>query len=206
MSNQNLFSALRAAFPSDLDSTAVETTAADGSPAVLHLARPGPGQRPHRQPARIAQAARRQPRGRAGRKICRSHGPVPGHAARGLRVLAAQHRLPKRRDRILHRQRRARRGGVQPRQLWLGQQNRLHPGHAACVHPGGRPHRQPARSCRPPRRRAPGRSPQRRRPGRHPLHQRHHRPQQGRHAHARQHAQQRCHAQRLLGLDGYRRA
>lgn len=32
MSNQNLFSALRAAFPSDLDSTAVETTAADGSP------------------------------------------------------------------------------------------------------------------------------------------------------------------------------
>jgi len=31
MSNQNLFSALRAAFPSDLDSTAVETTAADGS-------------------------------------------------------------------------------------------------------------------------------------------------------------------------------
>ncbi len=32
MSNQNLFSALRAAFPSDLDSTAVETTAADGTP------------------------------------------------------------------------------------------------------------------------------------------------------------------------------
>ncbi len=32
MSNQNLFSALRAAFPSDLDSTAVETTATDGTP------------------------------------------------------------------------------------------------------------------------------------------------------------------------------
>ena len=32
MSNQNLFSALRAAFPSDLDSTAVETTVADGTP------------------------------------------------------------------------------------------------------------------------------------------------------------------------------
>lgn len=32
MSNQNLFSALRAAFPSDLDSTAVETTVADGMP------------------------------------------------------------------------------------------------------------------------------------------------------------------------------
>lgn len=32
MSNQNLFSALRAAFPSDLDSTAVETMAADGTP------------------------------------------------------------------------------------------------------------------------------------------------------------------------------
>ena len=32
MSQHNLFSALRAAFPSDLDSTAVETTAADGSP------------------------------------------------------------------------------------------------------------------------------------------------------------------------------
>ena len=32
MSQHNLFSALRAAFPSDLDSTAVETTAADGTP------------------------------------------------------------------------------------------------------------------------------------------------------------------------------
>ncbi|RLJ40492.1 malonyl-CoA synthase [Acidovorax sp. 106] len=32
MSQHNLFSALRAAFPSDLDSTAVETTAADGAP------------------------------------------------------------------------------------------------------------------------------------------------------------------------------
>ena len=32
MSQQNLFSALRAAFPADLSSTAVETTAPDGSP------------------------------------------------------------------------------------------------------------------------------------------------------------------------------
>src|SRR3989344_2008321 len=32
MSQNNLFSALRAAFPSDLDSTAVETMAADGTP------------------------------------------------------------------------------------------------------------------------------------------------------------------------------
>jgi malonyl-CoA/methylmalonyl-CoA synthetase len=40
----------------------------------------------------------------------------------------------------------------------------------------------------------------RRRPGRHPLHQRHHRPQQGRHADARQHAVQRAGAQGLLGL------
>ena len=37
MSNQNLFSALRAAFPSDLDSTAVETTAAAVSYTHLTL-------------------------------------------------------------------------------------------------------------------------------------------------------------------------
>ena len=45
-----------------------------------------------------------------------------------------------------------------------------------------------------------------RRPRRHPLHQRHHRPQQGRHAHARQPAQQRRGAQDLLGLAARRRA
>jgi hypothetical protein len=45
-----------------------------------------------------------------------------------------------------------------------------------------------------------------RRPGRHPLHQRHHRTQQGCHAHTRQHAEQCAGTQGLLGLEGYRRA
>jgi hypothetical protein len=47
---------------------------------------------------------------------------------------------------------------------------------------------------------------QRRRPGRHPLHQRHHRAQQGRHAVARQPAVQRACAQGLLGLESRSRA
>jgi malonyl-CoA/methylmalonyl-CoA synthetase len=50
------------------------------------------------------------------------------------------------------------------------------------------------------------RCPRGRRPGRHPLHQRHHRAQQGRDAHARQPAVQRAGAEGLLGLAGGRRA
>ena len=46
----------------------------------------------------------------------------------------------------------------------------------------------------------------RRRPGRHPLHQRHHRAQQGRDAHARQPAVERAGAEGLLGLARRRRA
>ena len=68
----------------------------------------------------VAGSARRRPHRGAGRKIGRGHGAVPGHAARRLCVFAAQHRLPERRDRVLHRQRRARRGGVQRRTTLAG--------------------------------------------------------------------------------------
>ncbi len=97
----------------------------------LQLARPRPRHGHDRQPAGLAGAARGRARRGAGGEVGRGHDAVPGHAARRLRVPAAQHRLPERRDRILHRQRRAGGGGLHARQLRLGEQDRLPGRHAA---------------------------------------------------------------------------
>ena len=51
-------------------------------------------------------------RGGAGREVARGAAAVPGHAARGPGLPAAEHRLPRGRDRIFPGKRRARRGGV----------------------------------------------------------------------------------------------
>ena len=199
MSNQT--SSAPCAQPSRLtwDSTAVETTAADGTPLFYtwrDLDAPAP---------RIANLlALKLPKAAAWpcrSKIGRSHGPVPGHAARAT-SFAAQHRLPKRRDRILHRQRRARRGGVQPRQLWLVSKIAFTLGTqhvftwvttapAACLDRAAH-HGDEHQAVR-----------QRRRPGRHPLHQRHHRPQQGRHATHGNMLSNAVMLKGLLGLDGW---
>ena len=111
------------------------------TPACLQLARPGARHGDDRQPAGLAgHRAGRAHRG-AGGEVGRGHDAVPGHAARRLRVPAAQHRLPEGGDRILRRQRRAGGGGVQPGQLRLGEQDRLPGRHAARVHAGRRPQR-----------------------------------------------------------------
>jgi hypothetical protein len=96
--NHNLFAALRAAFPADLDAIAVETADTD-RPTLNYSWRDL-----ERATAMMANllVSLKLPgwcaRGRAGGKIGRGHDAVPGHAARGLRVLAAEHRLPERRD------------------------------------------------------------------------------------------------------------
>ena len=94
--NDSLFAALRAAFPADLDATAIETTAPDGTP-LYYTWRDIDRASPHRQPAGVAPFCLRQPRGGAGGKVGRGHAAVPGYAARGLCLLAAQHGLPERR-------------------------------------------------------------------------------------------------------------
>ena len=65
--NANLFAALRAAFPADLDAIAVETD--DG--LLLLLARPGPRQRDDRQPLRCAGAEGGRAHRGAGREVGR---------------------------------------------------------------------------------------------------------------------------------------
>ena len=109
MSNQNLFSALRAAFPSDLDSTAVETTAADGSPLFYTW------RDLDRASARIANllASLKLPEGSR----------VAVQVEKSVEAMALYLAT-------------LRAGYVFAWQLWLGQQNPLYPGHAACVHPG----------------------------------------------------------------------
>ena len=67
----------------------------------------------------------------------------------GLRLPAAEHRLPGRRDRILHRQRRAGGGGVRAARTSAGSVEARLPGrHAARLHARRRPQRQPARARR----------------------------------------------------------
>ncbi len=92
--NSNLFVALRAGFPDDLDRTAIETvesglcyTWRDLERATAHA----------RQPARLARAAAGAPHRGAGREVGRGAAALPGRAARRLRLPAAQHRLPERR-------------------------------------------------------------------------------------------------------------
>ncbi|CAA9425161.1 MAG: Long-chain-fatty-acid--CoA ligase, partial [uncultured Ramlibacter sp.] len=172
----------------------------------LQLARPGPGDGHDGQPAGLPRPARRLPRRSAGGEVSRGHDAVPGHAARRLRLPAAEHRLPERRDRVLHRQRGARGGGMQPAQFQLDQQDRLQGRHAQRVHARGRPHRLAAGPRGVPQRPARSGHQGQRRPRRHPLHQRHHGPQQGRDADARQPAVQRPSAEGLLGLATGRRA
>ena len=190
------------AFPQDLDSSPSRPTAAcvyswrdleRATAMIANLLRvAGPaGGRAHRG---------------AGREVGRGDDALPGDAARRLCLPAAQHRLPERRDRILHRQRRAGRGGL----------------HAARTSAGS------ARSPSRPARGTSSRSTttargslleraahhsdthevahaQRGRPRRDPLHQRHHRAQQGRDAHPRQPAVERARAEGLLGLAAERR-
>ena len=121
----------------------------------LQLARPRARQRHAGQPAAVAAVARRLAHRGAGGEVGRGHAAVPGHAARRLRVPAAQHRLPERRDRLLHRQCRTGGGGLQPEELRLGEQDRVPGRHAQRVHAGRRPHRLAARprgrAQRPPR-------------------------------------------------------
>jgi hypothetical protein len=83
----------------------------------------------------------------------------------------------------------------------LGQQAGLQGRHEACLHAERRPQRHAAGPRRLPcDQHTPARA-HGQRPGRHPVHQRHHRAQQGRHAHARQPAEQRAGAEGRLGLE-----
>ena len=206
--NDNLFAALRAGFPADLDAHGDRDRRRPERAAVLHLARPRPRQRAHRQPARARWTCRRRAHRGAGREVRRGADAVPGRAARRLRLPAAEHRLP---------------GGeieyfignaepavvvCAPAQLRLGQpSSRSRP---ACA-TSSRSTTTAAAACSSARRcmsdeHAPV-ARARRRPGGHPLHQRHHRAQQGRDADARQPASQRADAAgRYWGWQPRRRA
>ena len=138
--------------------------------------------------------------GRAGGQIGRSHDALPGHLARRLCIFTFEHGVPKRRNGLLRRERRTGRGGVQPEELRLGQQNRFFCRHAIRFHLGCRAQRHAARARRPLQRQACACRDAARRPGGHSLHQWHHRSQQGRHAHAHELAEQCAGAQGLLVL------
>ena len=118
----NLFVALRAGFPDDLDRAAIETIE---SGLGLHLARPRAGDGDARQPARFARPADGEPDRGAGREVGRVAALLPGRAARRPRLPAAQHRLQERRDRLLHRRRRARRLRLRAEGFRLGVEARL---------------------------------------------------------------------------------
>ena len=147
MSNDNLFVALRAGFPEDLDATAIETTRA----AALHLARPRAGHGDDRQPARFARPAGGAPDRGADEEVGRGAAALPRGAARRPRLPAAQHRLPDRRDRLLHRQRRAERRRLR-REDSLGVKLAFAARRRERVHARRRPQRQPARRARATRR------------------------------------------------------
>ena len=157
---------------------------------ALFLARSGPRQRHAGQFAAVAGSARRQPHRSACGQIRRGHAAVFGHAARRFCVLAAQCGLSKRRISLLFGQCRTGGAGLQPARLRLGQQACLSGRHAIRFYAGRPAPGQLARARRAAQRCAHHRPAQSQRSGGHGLHQRHHRPQQRRHAQPRQFAEQ----------------
>ena len=195
--NANLFVALRAGFPDELDRVAIETIESGLVYTWRDL------ERATAMLANLLDSLDLPPSSRIAvqaEKSVESLLLLPGRAARRPRLPAAQHRLQERRGRLLHRRRRA--GGLRLRAegFHLGLEARLRGRDDLRLHARRRPQRQPARARHPLRRLARARRPPQRRHGGDPLHQRHHRAQQGRDADARQPALERADAEGLLGL------
>ena len=130
MSNQNLFVALRAAFPPTWSSTAVETDDGGGRSYTWRDL--------DRASAMVANLLVRWtcPRAAAASRCRWKNRSRPccctwPRCAR-LHVLAAQHRLPERRDRILHRQCRAGGGGLHARNFGWSAKSPLPPVRSMC--------------------------------------------------------------------------
>ena len=201
MKNNNLFAALRAAFPADLDRTAIET--ADGPGAPLYYS----WRDLDRGTAMLANLLRSLDLPAGARVAVQTEKSVEALMLYLAVLRAGYVYLP------LNTAYQAAEieyfiGNAEPavvvcaaQELRLGQQDRLQGRHAARVHAERRPQRH-ACSSAPRMHQRPARAgaARRRRPGRHPLHQRHHRAQQGRDADARQPAEQRAGAEGLLGL------
>ncbi len=155
--------------------------------------------------AQLAPGARRAGGG-AGRQVARGAVAVSGHPARRAGVLAAEHRLPERRGRVLRRQRRARADRLRTGPRSLDRTDRAAAQGAPPAHAGRRSSRDAARGGGAAERSFRDGRAARGRPRGDRLHLGDDRSQQGRDALARQPVVQRAHAQAVLALARGRRA